>query len=170
MAKQLEYLPTFYQAYVDLVPEEQVIQAIINNADKINSFIEQIPEQSGNFRYAEYKWTVKQVIAHMIDTERIFAYRALRFSRNDKTPLPGFDEKEYVPESNASNRTIKQLGDEFANARTSTIDLFISFAPEMFDRYGDANGHTIGVDSIGFVIAGHALHHHNILKERYNVG
>lgn len=169
MAKKLKHLPGVYQAYVNLVPEEEVLQALINNHQKINVFLGQLPEDNGNYRYAENKWTVKQVISHIIDTERIFSCRALRFARNDKTPLPGFEENNYVPNSNASNRKIKDLSDEFNNLRASTIDLFMSFDQEMMGRSGDAGGKLVDVSTIGFIIAGHCLHHYNILKERYNL-
>lgn len=169
MAKKFKHLPAVYQSYVNLIPEDEVLQAQINNQEKMNVFLGQLPEDNGNYRYAENKWTVKQVISHIIDTERVFSYRALRFARNDKTPLPGFNENDYIPNSNASNRKIKDLSVEFNNLRKSTIDLFMSFDPEMMERFGESGGKTVDVNAIGFIIAGHCLHHYNILKERYNL-
>ncbi len=103
----------------------------------------------------------------MMDTERVFSYRALRFARNDKTPLAGFEEKDYAPEANAHGRTIVQLAREMAHLRQSTIDLFRSFTPEMLTRTGSANNTIISVLNLGFVIPGHELHHGQVLKDRY---
>ena len=103
----------------------------------------------------------------MIDSERVFVYRALRFARNDRTPLSGFDEKLYTPESNAHGRELKSIITEMAHLRTSTIDLFASFTPEMLSRKGVANESEFSVASQGFIIAGHEMHHLNVLKERY---
>lgn len=169
MRKDIQHLPEFYRNYVNLVPEENVLQALINNGSKQGDFFKNLPEGNGDYRYAEGKWTLKQVISHIIDAERIFTYRALRFARNDNTALPGFEENDYVIHSNASNRRVAQLADEFIRARASTVDLFESFSQEMYDRYGEANGNNISVEALGFVIAGHAIHHLNILKERYHL-
>ena len=169
MAKKYGFLPAFYQGYVERIAEDEVMPALANTHEKITAFLSGLPETTGGLRYAENKWTVKEVISHMIDAERIFAYRALRFARNDATPLAGFDENVYIPESNASNRRLSQLSAEFNNLRISTIDLYSSFTPEMMSRSGEANGQKISVDALGFVIAGHANHHYNILKERYGL-
>lgn len=169
MVKKIKHLPEVYRSYVNLIPEDEMLAALINNQKKMNVFLGQLPEDNGNYRYAENKWTVKQVISHIIDTERIFGYRALRFARNDKTPLAGFEENDYVPNSNASNRKINDLSTEFYNLRTSTIDLFMSFDQEMLDRFGESGGKTIAVNTIGFIVAGHCLHHYNILKGKYNL-
>jgi hypothetical protein len=126
-----------------------------------------IPEDKGLYRYGEDKWTVKEVINHMIDAERIFAYRALRFSRNDQTPLPPFDENLYAPEANAHNRTVQQLAKEMKRLRETTIDLFASMTPEMLQREGTASGKRLSVLNLGYIIAGHDIHHHKILHERY---
>lgn len=129
--------------------------------------IRSIPEEKGTYRYGEGKWTIKELLAHMQDSERIQAYRALRFARNDKTELPGFEENDYAPEANAHGRTIKQLADELERVRLTTIDLFNSFTDDMLKREGLANKSKLSVLNLGYIIAGHELHHRRILVERY---
>jgi len=107
------------------------------------------------------------VLCHMIDAERIFAYRALRFARNDKTALAGWEENEYAPQANASNRSLSKIAAEMAHLRSATIDLYEGFTPEMLSRKGIANNNELSVSVLGFVIAGHEIHHCHILKERY---
>ena len=126
-----------------------------------------IPEERGTHRYAEGKWSLKEVLNHMMDAERVFAYRALRFSRNDQTPLHPFDENEYAPRANAHSRTIFQLAREMQWLRETTIDLYASFSPEMLRLEGTASGKRISVLNLGYIIAGHELHHRQILLERY---
>lgn len=160
-------LPTFYQRYVDLVEHDQIVPALITNGNETLELIQSIPESKGEYAYDEGKWTIKEVIAHLIDSERVFAYRALRFSRNDQTVLPGFEENEWAPEANANNRRLYKIAEEFANLRASTVDLFGSFSEEMLQRKGTASGVEMTVEAIGFVIAGHELHTRKILLERY---
>ncbi|MGK7389276.1 MAG: DinB family protein [Candidatus Cyclobacteriaceae bacterium M2_1C_046] len=169
MNKDIQFLPDYYRNYVNQVPEEKLLHALINNGSKQGEFFKNLPEKNGDYRYAEGKWTVKQVMSHIIDTERIMSYRALRFSRNDQSPLPGFEENDYAQASNASNRRVAQLTDEFIRLRASTVDLFESFSDEMLKRTGEANGQKISVDAIGFIIAGHAIHHINVLKDHYHL-
>jgi hypothetical protein len=120
-----------------------------------------------DFRYAEGKWTIKEIIQHVIDTERIFSYRALRISRNDKTPLPGFDENEYVINTDANNRHLQSLLTELSLVRQSTIALFKSFTPMQLERLGVASNNDISVRAIGFILIGHQKHHQKIFMERY---
>lgn len=167
MSKNNLKLPPFYQRYVDHVENDQLIPALITNGNDTLELIRSIPENKGEYAYAEGKWTIKELIAHMIDSERVFAYRALRFSRNDKTNLPGFEENEWAPEANANNRKLYKLAEEFTNLRASTVDLFGSFNEEMLKRTGTANGNEMSVEALGFVTAGHELHHRKILLERY---
>lgn len=163
----IERVPSFYQGYVGTVQTLGLFEALAQTGEEIQQVTLQIPEERGAFAYAEGKWTVKEVLAHIIDAERIFAYRALRFARNDNTNLPGFDETAYTPQSNANGRTITMLARELANVRISSIDLFRSFTPDMLGRSGLANNTEIAVDVLGYVIAGHGRHHLRILKERY---
>lgn len=167
--KNLRFLPEFYHPYVLLLPEDDAINALRNNAKDMLDFLNGIADDQGNFAYAAGKWTVKEVISHIVDTERIFAYRALRFSRNDQCILSAFDENAYVPNSNAANRKLSDLLTEFDNLRRSTLDLYQSFTDEMMRRYGQCNDTLIGVDALAFVIAGHAAHHRKILSERYSL-
>lgn len=160
-------LPAFYKGYVEEVEEDNLIQALITNGNLTLDLIRSIPENSGLYAYAEGKWTIKEVIAHIIDAERIFAYRALRFARNDRTELAGFEENEYTVASNANNRKIYKIAEEFANLRASTVDLFGSFSEAMLKREGMANGQLISVEALGYVIAGHETHHRKILNDRY---
>ncbi|HEY5824506.1 MAG TPA: DinB family protein, partial [Cyclobacteriaceae bacterium] len=129
--------------------------------------VHSIKEEKKDFHYADGKWTVRELLCHMIDAERIFAYRALRFARNDKTPLPGWEENDYAPRANAGGRSLKQIADEMRHVRISTLDLFEGFTEEMMWHKGTSNNNEMSVLVMGFVIAGHETHHRKILIERY---
>lgn len=161
--------PDYFRNYIKLVKDEHLIDALSKNEKQFGTFLAQVPEDYGGYRYQNGKWTVKQVIQHLLDTERIFSYRALRFARNDRTPLPGFDENEYIFHCTPTGRTLEELSNEFTNLRLSTIDLFRSFDEEAFKRNGTANEEEVSVEAIGFIIVGHTIHHHTILKERYKL-
>jgi len=167
MKPTVEKIPAFYQNYFLLVKEEDVLQALRNSSSELLDLLKRINEKQSTFAYAEGKWTIKELLMHMMDSERIFAYRALRFSRNDRTSLPGFDEQVYTPQSNANNQSLSDLMLQIKNLRQSTIDLFSTFNEEMLLRSGFANNYEISVIALGFIIAGHERHHLNILKERY---
>lgn len=160
-------LPVYYQRYLDLVEYTNLPQALILGGNEMLDFIHSIPEKSADYAYAPGKWTIKEVISHMIDAERVFAYRALRFSRNDKTEIEGFDENAWAPESNAKSRRLYKIAGEYANVRAASVDLFSSFNDDMLARTGVANGLEMQVSTLGFLIAGHERHHLNIVKERY---
>ena len=162
-----EEFPDFYGKYIALVNSENLIEALTEQGRQFNEFIYSVPPEKFDYRYAEGKWMVKEIISHILDAERIFAYRALRFARNDKTPLSGFEENDYVLQSNAANRTMDSMLEEMTHVRCSTILLFFSFTNEMALRKGIANGREISVRSIGYIIAGHMQHHMNVIKERY---
>jgi len=134
---------------------------------KTNELIDLITEEQGNTAYTEGKWTIKELFVHMIDTERIFCTRALRIARNDKTDMPGYDHDAYVPYSGANDRRLIDIYKEFNIVRQGTIALFNSFTPQMLERSGTANGNTLTVLSIGYIIAGHETHHANVMDERY---
>jgi len=163
----LETIPPFYKGYVKLVEQPDVLQAMRISGYRTMELIHSIPEAKSDFRYADGKWTIREVLCHMIDAERIFAYRALRFARNDKTQLPGFDEVAYAPYLNASGRNLRQIGDEMQHLRTTSVDLFDSFTAEMLKRKGIASNSELSVEALGFIIAGHETHHCKVLKERY---
>jgi uncharacterized damage-inducible protein DinB len=160
-------LPAFYKKYVDHVQHLNVVEALKFSNEQTTKLIASIPEEKGATAYAPGKWTIKELICHMMDAERIFGYRALRFGRNDATNLHGFEENDYAPEANAHARTLKQLIMEMNNLRTTSIDLYASFTPEMLQRKGTANNNVLSVINLGYIIAGHETHHRNVLIERY---
>lgn len=161
-----EYAP-YYDNYITKVQHNNLHEVLNLHTDSFADFVRSIPEQKADFVYADNKWTLKEVLLHIIDAERIFAYRALRFARNDKTELPGFDENDYVPFSNAGVRSLSSILEEFTAVRNATIALFNSFDQAAFMRSGIASNNTISVRALGFVIIGHAEHHRQVLVERY---
>ena len=167
MLLNLETIPHFYKNYVKHVEESDILQALRVSGHRTQELVHAIKPEKADFRYGEGKWSVREVLCHMIDAERIFAYRALRFARNDKTNLSGFEENDYAPQANASNRSLNKIADEMAHLRTASIDMFEGFSVEMLTRKGTANNNELSVAAIGFIIAGHEMHHVSILKERY---
>ena len=136
-------------------------------AEKRTITLKNIPDEKWDYRYAEGKWTIKELVQHIIDAERIFCYRALNFARKDRSELPGFDENEFAAVSKADKRSKQDLLDELATVQKSSMQLFASFDDEQLNESGKANGNSIYVNGIGFIIVGHTMHHLNILKERY---
>jgi hypothetical protein len=167
MLLNLETIPHFYKNYVKLVEESDILQALRISGHRTQELIHVIKPGKADFRYADGKWSVREVLCHMIDAERIFAYRALRFARNDKTNLPGFEENDYAPEANAANRSLDKIADEMIHLRAANMDMFEGFSQEMLTRKGKANNNELSVAALGFIMAGHEMHHVNILKERY---
>jgi uncharacterized damage-inducible protein DinB len=163
----LETIPPFYKNYVKQLEQTDLPTALRISGFRTMELVHSIPEKKSDYRYAEGKWSIRELLCHMQDAERIFAYRALRFARNDKTPLPGWEENDYAPQANAVGRDLKKIADEMQHLRSSTIDLFESFTEEMLIRKGIANNNEVSVMAIGFIIAGHETHHRNILRERY---
>jgi uncharacterized damage-inducible protein DinB len=160
-------IPAFYRDYVNEVPGDDLNIALLLASDRLHALLDGLSDEQASHRYAPGKWTVKEVLQHIVDAERIFAYRALRFARNDSTELPGFEEDDYVPEARCDARMLDDLLKEHDAVRAATTTLFNSFDEQALDRVGTANGNRIGVRAIGWVIAGHALHHIRILHERY---
>jgi uncharacterized damage-inducible protein DinB len=160
-------VPPFYKNYVELVKEMDLLDALRDSSKFLQDVLSGVPEQKGDYRYDTGKWTIKELLNHMMDAERIFAYRALRFSRNDQTPLPAFEENDYAPRANAHSRTMKQLGFEMQRLRATTIDLYSSFSEDMLMLEGTASNKRISVLNLGYIIAGHEMHHTKILQERY---
>jgi len=161
-----EYNP-FYQTYVMALGNVELIEELKNGKHIFLSLFDEIPEEKLNYAYAEGKWSLAEALVHIIDTERIFQYRALCIARNDKTPLPGFDQDNYVPFSNAANRSKVDLIEEYTAVRNATIALFNSFDDEAINRIGLASGSKMSVRALGFIISGHQAHHVRVLKERY---
>lgn len=165
---QLHECAAYYMRYVNLVPNDSdVLHYMYGSGEDIKTNMLLLPDDILHYRYREDKWTIKEVLVHMIDTERIFAYRALCFARNDKTPLPGYEENDYAPASEANKRTIQNILDEYKAVRIATIELFKNFSNEQLQRSGIANNTRMSVCALLYAIAGHEAHHMNVIKERY---
>ena len=162
-----EHAP-YYAKYVALVPDEDITIAA-QLADQHHETIDALrkAKAKGDFAYGPDKWTVKEVVGHMCDTERIFAYRALRFSRSDSTPVPGFDENTYAANGPYSNVSLSDLADEFDHVRRATIHLFANLGDEARSRRGTANAAEISVRALAYIIAGHETHHMGVIRDRY---
>ena len=162
-----EYAPYTIQ-YIGLLPDDGLIlKHLDDNLLATSEFLRALPEQKLTYRYADGKWTIKEILAHLIDDERIYAYRALRFARDDQTELPGFDQDAYALESGANIRSLDDLLEEFAIVRRSTIALFNSFEDRVLTRSVIASGNVMSVRAAAYHIAGHELRHLNIIRERY---
>ena len=156
-----------YAGYIHEVKGDDLIVAMESGSENLLSFISSIPAEKLEYRYQEGKWTIKEIIIHHMDVERIFCYRALRFSRNDSTALSGFDDDDYVAESNASERTLAGILDEYKALRRSTIELFKNITDMMSRRSGIANGKELSVRALGYIIVGHEIHHMDVIRAKY---
>ena len=159
--------PVYFQTYINYVQEEDVMTAIENQQSVIDNFFDRISEEKSTYAYAEGKWTLKELLQHVIDTERIFIYRALAFARKETQSLPGFDEKTYAANSNANARSWKSLCEELKAVRNTSRLLFENFTDEMLSSSGLANNNPTTVNAIGFILVGHVYHHKNIVETRY---
>jgi uncharacterized damage-inducible protein DinB len=165
--KEDEYAP-YAIIYIGLLPDDGlVLKHLQDNLQATKNFILSLPKEKLIYRYAAGKWTIKEILVHISDDERIYAYRALRFARNDKTELPGFEQDDYASYSGANERSLDDILEELTTVRHATISLFNSFDNEALTRAGVANGHIMSVRAAAYHIAGHELHHINIIKERY---
>lgn len=160
------YAPHFAN-YIKLVQEEDLIAAIKAQQPIINNYFETISEEGSMYAYAEGKWTLKEMLQHIIDAERIFCFRALAFARREPQSVPGFEEDDYARNSNANSRSWKSLCEELKVVRSASILLFESFTAEMLDFPGTGNGKPCTANAMGFVMVGHLNHHRNIIEERY---
>ena len=163
----LARVPEFYHNYINQVPESDLMLAFKNGTRVFIDFLENIPPAKIDFAYAEGKWTVKEVLQHIIDGERVFAYRALRFARKDSTPLPGYDEKLFAKNAKAHRRSWNDLKEEFKIVRKASEWLFGSFDEEQLNEEGVSNNHPNYVLAFGYILVGHPLHHMRIIRERY---
>ncbi|HCN84904.1 MAG TPA: DinB family protein [Sphingobacteriaceae bacterium] len=163
---QPEEFGVFYQKYIDTV-SDNVIADLEAQVSSFPEFLNSIPTEKENYAYAEGKWTIKELLGHVIDTERIMTYRLTRFSRMDKTELAGFEENSYVANAHFKDRSMKSFVEEFKLLRSANMFLFQSLSEEELNRKGVANGNAISVKALLFVIAGHLKHHRNIITERY---
>lgn len=161
-----EYNP-YYKHYIDLVENIPLLDALSKGLGNTQSFFDNLPKEKWNYRYAEGKWTPKDILQHITDTERVFAYRALYFARSKNADLKGFDENIFAENAMANDRAVEDLLQEHLAVRTSTICLFKNFNLHQFKQIGMANGSNMSVAALGFVICGHEIHHCNIITERY---
>lgn len=162
-----EYISSYQQPYIATLDNVILMDELEISVHRLVKFVQDIPMDKFDYRYAEGKWTIKEILQHIIDTERIFSYRALRFARNDKTALSGFDQNEFVINSDGAGRSIKDLLSELLTVRQSTLSLFKTFSEETLLKTGTASGNIMSVRAIGFIIIGHQNHHQNIFQERY---
>lgn len=164
-----EYAP-FYAGYVAGVPDGDLLALLEDQLRSVLALCEGLTDAQADHAYAPGKWTVKEVLGHLIDAERIFAYRVLRIARGDATPLPGFDENAYAPESGAAARSVASLAAEFSAVRHATLALLRTLTPTTAARRGTASGNPATARAVAWIIAGHAAHHLRVLRERYGVG
>jgi hypothetical protein len=156
----------FYQGYVDLVPEANVLAAMAAQLEEVGAFLRAVPEASAGVLHAPYTWTVKQVVGHLTDGERVFGHRALRFSRGDATALPGFDENTYAAAADYNRLTLADAVSEFEAARASNLWLYRNMPEGGWAHGGSANGHYVSVRALAYIIVGHVRHHTAILRKR----
>jgi len=161
-----EYAP-FYERYIAMVPDGEIEETLEAQLGEMKLLSESLSEQAADFRYAEGKWSVKEVLGHISDSERIFAYRMLRIARGDQTPLAGFEQDDYVKTGNFPARALAELVEEFTAVRRASIVLLRSFDAAAWLRRGVANQKEISVRALAFILAGHERHHRRILQERY---
>ena len=161
-----EHAPEF-SMYVTLVEEGDIIQTLEQQLENSLSLLRTISPDKANFRYAPDKWSVKELLGHLIDSERIFSYRALCFARNDQTPLPGYEQNDYVREGNFDSRNLADMLEEYATVRRTTIQLFRPLNETEWLRHGKANEHDVTVRALAYIIAGHELHHMGVVRSCY---
>ncbi|MDP2302760.1 MAG: DinB family protein [Ignavibacteria bacterium] len=158
----------FYQTYMDYLPDElDIIGQLLTQKQIVLDFISSLTEDSALFSYAEGKWTIKEVLGHMIDTERVFSYRVLAISRGEQQKLPGFEQDDYVINGKFNLRPLKSLSNEYESLRNSNIALFRSFETGQLSRKGIASEKSVSVNALLFMLTGHELHHIKILREKY---
>ena len=157
----------YYGRYVALVPGDDILSALDTERAVTMDLLRRITEERSLHRYAEGKWSIREVCVHLSDAERVWAYRALRFARGDETELPGYEADDYVPPAAADSRSWSSLVEELAAVRGATISLFRNLPAEAWLRRGVADGQPASVRSLAYIIAGHEIHHRNVLRERY---
>lgn len=161
-----EFAP-FYANYIAQVPDGDVVEALIGGAEIASALLGDLEDDVASRAYAPGKWTLKEVVLHCADAERVFAYRALRIGRGDATPLAGFDENAYAPMSGANLRTMDSILDEFESVRDASVTLFQGLPSEAWTRRGEASGKIVSVRGLAWIAAGHLLHHLSVIQDRY---
>lgn len=164
--ERTEYDP-YYERYVSLVENDEILDTLGTQSIKLNALLSGMPEERGEFRYADGKWSIKELLGHLIDGERMFAYRLFRISRGDQTPIEGFEQDGYIENAHSDERSFSDLLDEFSLLRRANMLFFNNLTPEAWDRVGTANNVKISVRALVYIMAGHIEHHLAILKERY---
>lgn len=159
--------PAYCEGYIARVPDGDIVGTLGKQLDETLALIKSIPESRGDWRYAEGKWSIKEVVGHVIDGERVFAYRALRFARGDATPLSGFEQDDYVLGGAFDKRSLSDLANEYEHVRRATLSLLSNLDAEAWSRRGAANNNEVTVSALAFIIAGHERHHVEILRTRY---
>lgn len=163
----LQRVPPFFHGYINVAIEDDLMTALQNSTTTFIKLLNTIPLEKRDYRYADDKWTIRELLQHVIDAERVFAYRALRFARKDNTPLPGFNENHFAKYSKADKRDWVEMVNEFTALRKANEMMFASFDNEQLESTGISNNYPNYVLAMGFICAGHVNHHLNILKERY---
>jgi hypothetical protein len=156
----------YYRRYVDLVPDGDVLDTLTDQLEELATLVG-LKEEEARFRYAPGKWSIKEIIGHLVDSERIFAYRALRIGRGDQTPLAGYEQDDYVKAGGFDERPLGSLLDDHRLVRTGTVALFRSFDADAIERRGTANNNPITVRALAWIIAGHERHHLGVIQEKY---
>lgn len=160
--------PAYYENYIQLTGGSNNMHELVQNfSNSLQEFYTSLPVDKENFSYAPGKWTPKDILQHVIDTERIMVYRMLTFARSDNKSLPGFDEEWYAKRANAGNRTLKSLQDEWVALRASSNQFLMSLTADMLSLSGTANNYKVTVNAMGFMLFGHLLHHKKVLQEKY---
>lgn len=157
----------FYSRYIAAVPDGDVLELMYGQGRELARLLDGLTEEQSLFRYAPGKWSVKEIAGHLADGERVFAYRALRIGRGDTTPLPGFEQDDYVAKTDFDALPMRQLVTELTATRAATISLFRTFSADALSRMGTASGFPVSVRALAWMIAGHERHHMNVLRERY---
>lgn len=163
-----DYVP-FHETYISKIGEGDILEILKDQQESTYAFLRSVPADKALYAYAEGKWTVKQCIGHMTDTERVMAYRAMRFARNDDTPLPGFDQDDHVANSHHNDLELNDLIEEFKLTRQANLYFFKSLNADEKQRYGLASGNRVTVNALLYIIAGHETHHIQLFKQRYGL-
>lgn len=161
-----EFAP-YYNTYISLVEDGNALPVLDTQAAELRAIFSTVPEEKGAFAYATGKWTIKELLSHLIDGERMFAYRILRISRGDTTPIEGFEQDGYIENSNANNRSFAELLQEFELQRQSNLLMLNNISDEGSRRMGTASDKAVSVRALAYIMAGHVQHHMSILRERY---
>jgi uncharacterized damage-inducible protein DinB len=161
-----EYLD-YYSTYISLVPDGNIVEVLSNQINDTLALLDRIDEAQAGYRYEANKWSIRELVGHVIDSERVFSYRALRFSRGDQTALAGYEQDDYVANGSFESYPLKELRDELESVRRATVFLFKHLDEKAWTRRGVANDAEVSVRALAFMIAGHELHHREILQTRY---